>query len=128
MARRKGEKVRSGSPILCHPESLRLFRSFRVCTPQPDVFNLHHKTVILSEAPRGSLSPNRGFTARSRRTPGMLVGRCSSQLSGHQNDERNQKVTTSERSRGICSFRGPFLEMFFNRPERSDLRSAFHCP
>jgi hypothetical protein len=28
----------------------------------------------------------------------MLVGRCSSQLSGHQNDERNQKVTTSERS------------------------------
>jgi hypothetical protein len=33
----------------------------------------------------------------------MLVGRCSSQLSGHQNDERNQKVTTSERSRGICS-------------------------
>src|SRR5258707_390362 len=49
------------------------------------------------------LSPNRGFTARSRRTPRMPVGRCSSQLSGHQNDERNQKVTTSERSRGICS-------------------------
>jgi hypothetical protein len=28
----------------------------------------------------------------------MLVARCSSQLSGHQNDQRNQKVTTSERS------------------------------
>src|SRR5712675_1825194 len=35
-------------------------------------------------------------------TPRMLVGRCSSQLSGHQNDEKNQKVTTSERRRGIC--------------------------
>ena len=31
----------------------------------------------------------------------MLVGRCSSQLSGHQNHERNQK---SNNLRGICSF------------------------
>ncbi len=27
---------------------------------------------------------NRGFMARSRRTPAMLVGRCSSELSGHR--------------------------------------------
>src|SRR5260370_26989369 len=28
----------------------------------------------------------------------MLVGRCSSQLSGHQNNDRNRKVTTSDSS------------------------------
>jgi hypothetical protein len=44
----------------------------------------------------------------------MLVGRCSSQLSGHQNDQRNQKVTTSEPKPRDLQFRGPFLEMSFD--------------
>ena len=38
--------------------------------------------------------------ARSRRTSAMLVNRCSSELSGHQNHERNQKVTTSRHDKG----------------------------
>jgi hypothetical protein len=43
----------------------------------------------------------------------MLVGQCSSQLSGHQNDERNQKVTTSDWSKAEprdLQFNGTFLE------------------
>jgi hypothetical protein len=38
--------------------------------------------------------------ARSRRTSAMLVNRCSSKLSGNQNHERNQKVTTSRDDKG----------------------------
>src|SRR5271170_7493070 len=38
-----------------------------------------------------------GFMARSRRTPAMLVGRCSSQLSGHRLQGK-LKVTASGRS------------------------------
>ncbi len=38
----------------------------------------------------------------------MLVCRCSSQLSGHQNLTEIKKVTTSERSRGICC--APFFQ------------------
>ena len=37
----------------------------------------------------------------------MLVGRCSSELSGHQNLKEIKQVTTSERSRGPCSFTQP---------------------
>jgi hypothetical protein len=33
-------------------------------------------------------------------TSAMLVNRCSSELSGHQNHERNQKVTTSRDDKG----------------------------
>jgi hypothetical protein len=38
------------------------------------------KAVILSEAPHRSIA-NRGFMARSRRTPAVLVGRCFWELS-----------------------------------------------
>ena len=54
-------------------------------------FNPLRKGVILpapacrgSEAPRRPIAYQRVFMARSRRTPAMLVGRCSSELSGHQ--------------------------------------------
>src|ERR1700677_4404911 len=42
--------------------------------------------------------------ARSRRTPTMLVSRCSSELSSHQNYERNQKSHSlrPERTRISC--------------------------
>ena len=36
------------------------------CTPQPDVFNLHHKAVILSEAPRRSIAYRRVYGAESK--------------------------------------------------------------
>jgi hypothetical protein len=41
----------------------------------------------------------------------MLVGRCSSQLSGHQNDERNQK-SHNHRGKNVeqCGAPGGFLE------------------
>jgi hypothetical protein len=73
------------------------FRSFRVFCKRPDVFDPHHGIVILSEAPR-RLSLNTGLTARSRRTPAMLIGRCSSQLSGHR---KLKKVKASERSAAL---------------------------
>src|SRR6266700_960659 len=47
-------------------------------TPQPDVFNLHHKTVILSEALRRSIA-NKGLYSAESKDPGdacwqMLLG------------------------------------------------------
>src|SRR5580704_804502 len=36
--------------------------------------------------------------ARSRRTPAMLVGRCSSELSSHKLQAKSKKSTSSERS------------------------------
>ena len=36
----------------------------------------------------------------------MLVNRCSSELSGHQNHERNQKVTTSPNDKRVGCGRG----------------------
>ena len=50
----------------------------------PAVFQASpNKAVILSEAPCRSIA-NRSFLARSRRTPAMLVGRCSWELSGRR--------------------------------------------
>jgi hypothetical protein len=64
-------------------------------------FELSHKAVILSEAPR-KLSHKAGFIARSRRTSAMLVGRCSSEFSGHKLHSK-QKSHKLRGSRGICS-------------------------
>ena len=52
-----------------------------------------HKSVILSEAPRGSAGSQTAY-ARSRRTPAMPVGRCSSKLSGHalQANQKSHKL------------------------------------
>ena len=41
----------------------------------------------------------------------MLVSRRSSELSGHQNLKEIKKVTTSERSRGICSSTPPATDL-----------------
>jgi hypothetical protein len=50
----------------------------------------------------------------------MLVGRCSSQLSGHQNDQRNQKVTTSERSASRISCLTEGLQRVVEEPVLSE--------
>jgi hypothetical protein len=49
---------------------------------------------------------------------GCLINACSAELSGHQNYEKIEKVTTSERSRGICGSLSPpkaLAEVFFAR-------------
>jgi len=61
-------------------------RSFRViCTPNP-MFSTAHKPVILSGAPRRPIA-NGWLVARSRRTPAMIAGRCSSKLSSRMTKE-----------------------------------------
>jgi hypothetical protein len=59
-----------------------------------DLSCLPHIQLAVLQAPQQSRHPERsasqicritkGFMARSRRTPAMLVGRCSSELSGHK--------------------------------------------
>jgi hypothetical protein len=49
-----------------------LFDFFRFLLIQPAVFQTPNKAVILSEALRKSIA-NRGFIARSRRTPTALI-------------------------------------------------------
>jgi hypothetical protein len=95
---------------------------------QPAAFKPPDKAVILSEALRGSIA-NRGFLARSRRTPAMLVGRCSWEFSG-RNVSIQQPLSveplpiplTSRLPRRAVGakprdlqFHGPFLKMFFDR-------------
>jgi hypothetical protein len=70
-------------------------------TPQPAAFNLHHKTVILSEALRRSIA-NKGLYSAESKDPGdacwqMLLGAFRPQTT-----PEDKKVTNSERSRGIC--------------------------
>ncbi len=50
--------------------------------------------------------------ARSRRTPAMLVGRCSSQLSGHslQGKLKSHSLRAKPRDLQFCR---PVVEMFF---------------
>src|ERR1700761_562554 len=48
------------------------FRSFVFQPTYTDMSHPHHKVVILSGALRRSIG-NRGFMARSRRTPGVLL-------------------------------------------------------
>jgi len=64
-------------------------------TRQPDVFNLHHKTVILSEALRRSLA-NKGLYSAESKDPGdacwqMLLGAFRPQTT-----PEDKKVTNSE--------------------------------
>jgi hypothetical protein len=61
---------------------------------QPSVLQAPAKNVILSEALRRSIA-NRGLMARSRRTPAMLLGRCSWELSG-------RKLHRKKKSGEIC--------------------------
>jgi AmiR/NasT family two-component response regulator len=51
-------------PLFAPGTRLKSLREF--CTPQPDVFNLHHKAVILSEAPRRSIAYRRVCCAESK--------------------------------------------------------------
>ena len=62
------------------PVTLSIFSCLRI---QSAVFQTPDKAVILSEALRRSIATE-GFMARSRRTPAMLVGRCSWELSGRK--------------------------------------------
>src|ERR1700758_5498289 len=69
--------------------------------------------LAVLQAPQSSRHPERsasqicritkGFMARSRRTPAMLVGRCSRELSSRKLP-RKKKVTNSERSRSDLQF------------------------
>ena len=47
------------------------------------------------------LSYNEGLTARSRRTPAMLVGRCCSELSGHKHKVATSRLGRSKYSGGL---------------------------
>jgi hypothetical protein len=82
---------------------------------QPAVFQAPDKAVILSEALRRSIA-NRGLMARSRRTPAMLVGRCSRELSGRklQLKIKSHKLRAKPTCPGVpwrdLQFRGPLLE------------------
>jgi hypothetical protein len=58
-----------------------IFGSFPVSAYPTAVLQTPDKAVILSEALRRSIA-DRALFARSRRTPAMLVGRCSRELSG----------------------------------------------
>ena len=40
----------------------------------------------------GDLSHKEGFTARSRRTPAMTIGRCHSELSGHKHQKQQRLI------------------------------------
>src|SRR5882757_6422368 len=55
---------RNYHPLFASGTRLKSLREF--CTPQPDVFNLHHKAVILSEAPRRSIAYRRVYCAESK--------------------------------------------------------------
>ena len=75
---------RKRHPPHCHPES-----SLVICTPKPNLLNPSTKPssclprrAVGAKRP-ADLSHNEGLTARSRRTPAILVGRCYSELSGH---------------------------------------------
>jgi hypothetical protein len=68
------------NPICTRQPSL-LFHA--ICTPNRIFVEAPNKPVILSEAPR-RFTHNGRLMARSRRTPAMLAGRCSSELSSHK--------------------------------------------
>ena len=57
------------------------------------------KAVILSEALRRSIA-NRGFMARSRRTPAMLVGRCFWELSDRKLQRKIKKSQPPSEAEG----------------------------
>src|SRR5580693_10311888 len=85
------------------PRACDFFDLFVFQHTQPAAFQAPDKAVILSEALRRSIV-NRGFMARSRRTPAMLVGRCFWKLS----DRKLQRKIKShnlrpKRSGGSCS-------------------------
>jgi hypothetical protein len=73
------------------------FFDFGVLTQPTLVFFKSHKNLSSWGKRLADLLLNRGFMARSRRTPRMLVSRCSSELFGHKTI-RTKKVTTSDRS------------------------------
>jgi hypothetical protein len=91
-------------PLFAPGTRLKSLREF--CTPQPDVFNLHHKAVILSEAPRRSIAYRRVYGAESK-DPGDA---CWQMLFGAfrpRTIRRVKKVTSSERTRISYSPRSP---------------------
>jgi hypothetical protein len=60
------------------------FSIFRVFCIQRDVFQSPPETRHPERSASQIYRITEGFMARSRRTPAMLVGRCSSELSGHR--------------------------------------------
>src|SRR3984957_17175903 len=68
----------------------------RFCT-RPDIFQSPRKGRHPERSASQIYRITQGFMARSRRTPAMFVGRCSSELSGRRLQGKS-KVTGSERS------------------------------
>jgi hypothetical protein len=58
-----------------------------------------------------------GFMERSRRTPAMFVGRCSSELSGRRLQGKSKSHRLRAEPRDL-QFRGPLLGMFFDGASR----------
>src|ERR1700749_1547604 len=73
---------KSHHPPLVILRACDFFRSFRVFCRRPNVFDPHHGIVILSVV---------------EGTPAMLIGRCSSQLSGHRKLKKSQPLTGAQR-------------------------------
>jgi len=88
---------RTVAPSFVIPRACDFFDLSVFCTPQPDVFNLHHKAVILSEAPRRSIAYRRVYGAESK-DPGDA---CWQMLFGAfrpRTIRRVKKVTSSEQA------------------------------
>src|SRR5271156_5009582 len=66
------------------PRACDFFDLFVFFAPDAMFFNPLQRRVILSEAPSQIYHMTEDFMARSRRTPAMLVGTYSSELSGHR--------------------------------------------
>ena len=102
----------------------------RFCT-RPDVFQSPPKRRHPERSASQIYRITEGFMARSRRTPAMLVGRCSSGLSGHRlqgnlksHRLRAQPRACPERSRRGSAVPRTFPGNVFNRAQRS----AFAVP
>src|SRR6202046_3732384 len=90
-------------PTFCHPVEPVTFSIFsRFCT-RPDIFQSPRKRRHPERSASQIYRITQGFMARSRRTPAMLVGRCSSELSGHRLQRKSKSHSLRpERTRISC--------------------------
>src|ERR1700684_2498033 len=86
------------------PRACDFFESSRVFCTRPDVFQFPPKNRHPERSASQIYRITEGFMARSRRTPEMLVGRCSSELSGHKL-QGNQKSHKLRPKRSVAEWR-----------------------
>ena len=81
------------------------FSIFSRFVHRPDVFQSPPKRRHPERSASQIYRITEGFVARSRRTSAMLVGRCSSELSGHRlQGKLKSHSLRAERSAGTCGF------------------------